>query len=263
MTAIWKGFLLLLAKATDRELAKMVEFLRAENRVLRTKLPKRIDITPAERRLLVKLGKALGGKVREVITIVSPRTFASWLAADREGTPVDSRTSNGGRPKTPVDVRTLVLRMANENGWGFGRILGELKKLGISIGKSTVKTILLENGFDTGPKRGKGSWAEFVERHAKTLWACDFFQKKIWTMHGFVDYFVLFFIHVGSRRIVMAGMTTNPTGPWTAQQARNVAMTFQEQSHKPTHLIRDNDPKFTDKFDTVFRAEDKDRKSVV
>ena len=98
--------------------------------------------------------------------------------------PAEPRSSKGGRPRTPIDVRALVLRMAKENGWGFGRIMGELNKLGITIGKTTVKEILRENGCDLGPKRGQGTWAEFVERHAKTLWACDFFQKKIWTMGG-------------------------------------------------------------------------------
>lgn len=145
--------------------------------------------------------------------------------------------------------------MANEIGWGFGRIVGELKKLGIGIGKTTVKEILRENGTDLGPKRGRGTWAEFVERHAKTLWACDFFQKKIWATGGLVDYFVLFFIHVGSRRVVMTGMTPNPTAAWVAQQARNIAMEFDDQGHKPTHLIRDNDGKYPALFDSIFEEE--------
>ncbi|MEY4384745.1 MAG: hypothetical protein RLY20_28 [Verrucomicrobiota bacterium] len=200
------------------------------------------------------MGQKLGIKLRDVITIVTYRTFRRWLNAG-DPPPGEERSSKGGRPKTRVDVRALVLQMASENGWGFGRILGELKKLGIGIAKSTVKAILRENGFDTGPNRARGSWAEFVERHAKTLWACDFFQKKIWTTSGLVDYFVLFFIHVGSRRVFMAGMTTNPTGPWVTQQARNMAMIFPDEADEPTHLIRDNDPKFTSRFDAVFESE--------
>lgn len=256
MTTIWKGFLLLLAKATDCELAKMVEFLKAENQILRSKLPKRVDVTPAEKQKLIKLGKPLGTKIRELISIVCMRTFQRWLKAEKTGTPNETQSSNGGRPKTPIDVRALVLRMAKENGWGFGRIVGELKKLGITIGKTTVKEILRENGYDLGPKRGQGTWAEFVERHAKTLWACDFFQKKIWTMGGLVDYFVLFFIHVGSRRVIMAGMTPNPTAAWITQQARNMAMEFDDEQHKPTHLIRDNDGKYPALFDGIFKSQD-------
>jgi putative transposase len=178
MTKIWRGFLLILAQATDRELAKMVEFLKAVNRILRSKLPRRVDVTPTERRHLIKLGKPLGTKIRELISIVSMRTFHRWLKAEGASERIAESSSKGGRPKTPTDVRTLVLRMANENGWGFGRILGELKKLGITISKTTVKKILRANGFDLGPKRGQGTWADFVERHAKTLWACDFSRRK-------------------------------------------------------------------------------------
>lgn len=254
MANIWRGFLLLLARATDRELAKMVDFLRAENGILRSKLPVRLETTPKERRLLLKLGKFLGSKIGDVISIVSLRTFNRWLAAEKKGDRLD-RASRGGRPKTPVDIRAIVLRMATENGWGFGRILGELRKLGISIARSTVRAILREHGYDLGPKRGPGTWAEFVERHAKTLWACDFFQKKIWTTRGFVDYFVLFFIHVGSRRVVMAGMTANPTNAWVVQQARNTAMMFQDEPERPTYLVRDNDSKYTTQFDQIFESE--------
>jgi putative transposase len=75
MRAIFQRFLLFLAAATDRELARMVEYLKAENRILRDKLPKRITVTAPERRTLLKYGKRLGSKIRELITIVSPRTF--------------------------------------------------------------------------------------------------------------------------------------------------------------------------------------------
>lgn len=87
------------------------------------------------------------------------------------------------------------------------------------------------------------------------MWTCDFFQKKIWTLGGLVDYFVLFFIHVDSRRVILAGITPNPTAAWVAQQARDVAMEFQEQDAKPTHLIRDNDGKFPALFDEIFETE--------
>ena len=100
----------------------------------------------------------------------------------------------------------------------------ELKKLGIhSISRSTVVNILKEAGLDPGPKRGQGSWDEFVKRHAATLWACDFFSKKVWTAAGLVDIFVLFFIHVGTRQVHVAGMTAHPDGRWMAQQIGDIA----------------------------------------
>lgn len=156
MTTMWKGFLLLLARATDHGLARMVDFLKNENQILRSKLPQRVDVTPAERRQLIEHGKPLGTKLRELLSIVSWRTFCRWLAAEEDGTR-EPRSSKGGRPTTPTDIRALVLRMASDNGWGFGRIVGELKKLGIAVGKTTVKEILRENGYDLGPKRGRGT----------------------------------------------------------------------------------------------------------
>ena len=112
-----------------------------------------------------------------------------------------------------------MLRFAKENIWGYKHIVGELKKLGIVLARTTVANILKENGFDPGPKRAEGTWDAFVKRHATTLWACDFFTKKIWTLSGMVEFYVFFFIHVGSRRVHIAGFTPHPTQAWVAQQA--------------------------------------------
>jgi len=159
----------------------MVEYLKAENAILRAKLPTRITVTATEKARLVQLGAALGGALKDLITIVSTRTFARGVAAVN-GTDVDSATPTSaastrqpGRPRTAEDIRTLVLKLARENDWGYTRILGELKKLGIStVSRSTVVNILKEAGLDPGPTRGKGTWDEFVKRHAATLWASDF-----------------------------------------------------------------------------------------
>jgi putative transposase len=75
-----------------------------------------------------------------------------------------------GRPRTAEDIRELIVRLAKENSWGDTRILGERKKLGVrAVSRSTVVNILKEAGLDPGPKRGKGTWDEFVKRHASTL----------------------------------------------------------------------------------------------
>jgi hypothetical protein len=180
MARVFHPLILLLARATSNELAQMVDYLKTENRILRSKLPRRVDLTPAERERLVKHGKPLGTKIKELITIVSPRTFARWLNGETKS--VGKQPGKGGRPRKPEELRQLVVQMAKDNGWGLGRIMGELKKLGIMIAKGTVRNILLENGFDLGPTRGEGSWDEFMKMHAKTLWACDFFSKKVWTL---------------------------------------------------------------------------------
>jgi putative transposase len=147
--------------------------------------------------------------------------------------------------------------MAKDNGWGLGRILGEFKKLGIrKICKTTVRNILLEYGFDPGPKRGEGTWDDFIKIHAKTLWACDFFSKKVWTLGGLVEYFVLFFIQPGTRKVHIAGITANPDGVWMAQQARNMCMFFDELPDRPKYIVCDQDTKFTAQFQEILKIDD-------
>ena len=146
--------------------------------------------------------------------------------------------------------------MAKDTGWGYRRILGELKKLRIKVSRATVARILKEHGFDLGPKRGRGTWSEFVKLHLKTLWATDFFTETVWTLRGPVVYYILFFIHIETRRVHVAGMTPNPDGIWMAQQARNLSMFFAEQGEtKPTHIIRDRDSKFTAEFCSILESD--------
>jgi putative transposase len=255
MKTLYHAFLLLLARATDRELAIYLDYLKAENKILRARLPQCIVPTAQERRQLMRLGKPLGPAIKDLITIVSPKTFLRWLRA--EGAPPAARTPRGpGRPPTPDLLRELVLRIAGETGWGYSRILGELQKLGLgTVCRNTVKNILRQNGFDPGPQRGEGSWADFIKRHAATLWACDFFSKPVWTLRGLVDVYVLFFIHVDSRRVHIAGLTAHPDRVWMTQQARNLAIIFGEQSVAPKILLRDHDTKFVGEFDAILEAE--------
>jgi putative transposase len=259
MTRILQSFFLLLASATDRQLAKYVEYLKAENRILRERLPRQIRLTVRERNRLIRLGRPLGSAINHLIGIVSARTFLRWL----NGNSRKSKCRRPGRPRTPEAIRDLVLRIARETGWGYTRILGELKKLGIrSISRSTVSNILREAGLDPGPKRGQGSWCEFLKRHAATLWACDFFSTKVWTLRGRVDLFVLFFIHIGSRRVFVSGVSANPDRPWMIQQARNMSMVWAEEPAPARVLMRDHDSKFVCEFDAIFEANDTEIKKL-
>ena len=86
--------------------------------------------------------------------------------------------------------------------------MGELKKLGIkSPSRNTVKRILKEKGFDPGPKRGEATWDEFLKRHAKSLWQCDYLGKRIVTPTGIRYAFVMLWINLKTRRIL--GFTSN------------------------------------------------------
>jgi len=251
----------MLANATDKELARQVEYLKAENRLLRARLPKRIVVTAQERQRLLKYGRPVGKAIKDLISIVTPRTFARWLSAEgKEGQGAAKAKAaeprrKPGRPRTPDETRALVLRLARENAWGYTRILGELRKLGVTnVSRSTVVNILKGAGLEPGPKRGAGTWDEFVKRHAATLWACDFFAKKVWTPVGLLEFFVLFFIHVGTRRVHLAGISAHPDRLWVAERARDAAQAFAAEVGKPTLLVRDHDAKFGPDFDAAFEA---------
>jgi putative transposase len=257
----------LFATSSNQELAHKIEYLKGENRILREKLPTRITVTDRERARLLKLGKKIGSALKALITIVSYRTFTRWVASESEKTDADKpaakkSTRKPGRPKTAEEIRDLVIKLAKDNEWGYTRVLGELKKLRVRVSRSTVINILKEAGLDPGPKRGKGTWDEFIKIHASTLWACDFLTVRSATLTGFVDLYLLFFIHVGSRRAFIAGITPNPTGEWTAQQARNATMQMTEWGLPATYLLLDHDSKFTDQFDAVFQTENREVKRV-
>lgn len=163
-----------------------------------------------------------------------------------------------GRPRTPEQIRQLIIQMAEKTKWGYERIVGELRKLRIySVSRTTLSRILQENGSEPGSKRGRGSWHSFIQMHIKTVWATDFFTKKVWTMRGPVTYFVLFFIHLHTRRVHIVGMTANPDGAWMAQMARNMSIIFAEEQpeFRPTHIIRDRDTKFTAEFCSILELD--------
>ena len=142
-----------------------------------------------------------------------------------------------GRPPVERRVRELVLRLARENPrWGYPRIAGELLKLGVRVSPSTVRRLLLAAGLKPAPRRTGPSWREFLRQQAASTLACDFFTVETLTLRR---YYVLFFIELGSRRVHLAGCTTNPTGGWVTQQARNLS--FSGVFERTRFLIHDRD----------------------
>jgi len=211
------SLLVLLTQATDRELARIVRYLVEENRILRARLPERINVTRKERNRLLRFGRDLGSTIRQVVHIVSPSTFLRWIR--EESKTRKKRTASRGRPKTAADIRELILLMAKENA--CTRIMGELKKLGIKPpSRNTVKKILKAAGFEPGPRRGEGTWDEFLFRHAKTLVQCDFLSRKVVSLAGFRDLFVLVFLHVDTRCVFLTPATYHPNEAWICDQAK-------------------------------------------
>ena len=149
-----------------------------------------------------------------------------------------------------AEVRAVVLRLARENPrWGHRRISAELTKLGLRVSPSTVRRVLARAGPGPAPRRTGPGWREFLGAQASSIVACDFFTVESVLLRR---YYVLFFIAHASRRVWLAGCTSNPTGAWVTQQARNLGLDLAEQGMRV--LIRDRDSKYSGSFNEVFRS---------
>jgi putative transposase len=199
-----------------RHQERVIDYLKEENRVLREKLDSRVRLTDPERRRLAKLGHELGRKgLRDVACIASPDTILRWyreLVAKK----YDGSTKRGpGRPLKPSEIVRLLIKMATENsGWGYTRLRGALRNLGHEIGRSTIKRILMEQGIDPAPLRGKKktSWATFIKAHLGAITAADFFTVEVLSMAGLIRYHVFVLIDIATRKVEIAGIKADPSG---------------------------------------------------
>jgi hypothetical protein len=120
-------------------------------------------------------------------------------------------------------LEALVVRMARENtGWGYDRIVGALANLAHHLSDQTVGNILRRHGIAPAPQRSRiTSWKDFISAHKDVLASADFFTVEVLTLRGLVTYYVLFFIHLESRRISVAGIIRHPNQEWMEQIARS------------------------------------------
>jgi putative transposase len=254
MYSIYRSLLLVIAGATQKELARQVQYLKVENDILRSKLPARITIVPQERQRLLKFGARLGKAIHQVVTIVTPGTFLRWIREDKRRRKTKQGPVKRGRRCTAEDIRKLIVRMARENTWGYTRIVGELKKLGIrSVAKTTVRNILKEHGLDPCPKRAGSTWDEFLSRHAASLWQCDFISQKVLTVKGIREAFFLAFLNVQTRRTILSPATLHPDQAWIQAQAVSFLKQARSDGLRVRYVQHDRDTKFTEGFDEALR----------
>jgi len=244
MAKLYHPLLASIASATDRELAKYVEYLKEENKILRARIPGQIHTKVDERKRLLKLGKPLGKAIEELITIVSPKTFYRWCR-DKSG---QKKTTNpkGGQRK-PRELRELVLNIAKTTNFGLTRIVGEIRKLGIkNISRSTVRNILKEEGIEPEPDRTSDSWKNFLDRHKETLWACDFFSVKSVTAKGIQELYLLVFLCMETREVYVTPSTLHPNAKWVCEQTQKfIDSTANRAEKKPDIIMHDRDTKFS------------------
>jgi putative transposase len=251
----WKQLLAYITGTVDQELLLRNEYLVTENRILRDQLKGRIRLSDGERKALAEIGQKLGKKaLAEVAKIVKPDTILAWhrtlVAQKFDGS---QQRKPPGRPTIDPELEALVVRMAQENrAWGYDRIVGALANLGHTISDQTVGNILKRHGLPPAPERKTTTtWKEFIRTHLDVLVATDFFTAEVWTLGGLVTYYVLFFIHLGSRQVHIAGVTPHPNAPWMMQVARNVTMDEWGFLAPGQYLIHDRDTKFCAAFQQI------------
>jgi putative transposase len=236
----FSAVLRLLVGGRRSDFAKDIELLVLRHQVVVLgRQGRRPSLRAADRAFLAALARLLPQRRRHGL-IVTPQTLLRWhreLVRRKWAQPKRA----AGRPPVERRVRELVLRLARENPrWGYPRIAGELLKLGLRVSPSTVRRILLAASLGPAPRHAGLSWRTFLRQQAASMLACDFFTVETLSVRRF---YVLFFIELESRRVHLAGCTTNPTGRWVTQQARNLS--FTGVFERIRFLIHDRDSKFT------------------
>ena len=255
--------LAMLAGWINRQQQEVIEYLKAENHILRDELlkatgKKRIILNDSQRRRLAILGKKLGRKLLgEICCAFSPDTLMRWhrrlIACKYDGS---KNRGKGGRPRISDYLRQLIIDMAKDNKHLGGKTLhGYLKYMGLKVSPSTINRILREHGIEPCPNRPeKTSWNEFIRAEWESLAAIDFFTTEIYTIKGLVRYMVLVVIDYKTRKVEIAGVIPQAHGSWMKQIARNLTDPIDGFLKNKKFLVHDWDTLFTEDFKSILRA---------
>ena len=242
----------------NQQLLLQNEYLLAENRILRAHLPNRLVLTDPEGSTLAVIGKRLGRRGLEpVASVARPDTILSWfrklVAQKFDGS---RHRLYPGRPPIRPEITELIVRMARENsGWGYDRIAGALDSLGHRVSDQTVGNSLRRFGIAPAPKRRQQmSWADFIRSHMTVLTGIDFFTAEVLTWRGLATYYVLFFLHLETRRVTLAGITPHPTEEWMVQMARRAVDAIDGTLLPIRFVLHDRDTKFCASFQNTLRS---------
>jgi hypothetical protein len=241
----------------NQDLLLQNEYLMVENR-LKARIQGRLVLSEAEKTTLAEMAHRLGRKALEKVAgAAQPDTILGWyrklIASKFDGSKSRPQV---GRPRIDEGIERLVVQMAKENpGWGYDRIVGALANLGHRQADQTVGNILRRHALSPAPKRKQAmSWKDFIRSHRDVLVGMDFFTVEVLTLKGLLTYYVLFFIHLESRRVSLIGFTPYPDQEWMEQQARNMTMEKWGCLKDCRYLLHDRDTKFCQSFRELIKS---------
>jgi putative transposase len=216
----WITLATYLAWCIDRELYKAIDYLREQVRVLvelQEKQNKQIRLSLSQRMRVAAKAKRLSRTLLERCTeLFTADTILRWyrdlIAHKYDGS--QNRISPG-RPPISQEIVDLVIRFKEDNPrWGYQKITDQVVYLGYTISKSTVKTILIENGYDPEPDLTvRSTWHEFLRSHWDVLVACDFFTIELLVKRKLVRCTVFFVIELATRKVFFFPSGYSPMGP--------------------------------------------------
>jgi transposase InsO family protein len=216
--------------------------LRQQIIVLRRTAPKRLRFNALDRLILVGLSQMFPN-VRQTLAIVEPQTIVRWHRAGFRAYWRWRSRSRPGRPKVALEIRRLIRDMSLANLlWGAPRIHGELLKLGIDIGQTTVAKYMAKRRRP--PSQG---WKTFLRNHADGIAAMDLFVVP--TISFRLLYGLLILRH-DRRLILWLGATAHPTAEWIGQQVVEAC----GWNRAPRYLIHDRDTSYGEVFVRRVRA---------
>lgn len=216
--------------------------LRHQLNILRRTSPKKLTLSNSDRLVFAGLYR-LDSCILGALTIIKPETVIRWHRAGfRQYWRWRSRPQ-GGRPKTELEVRQLIREMSVANPfWGAPRIHGELLKLGIDVGQTTVAKYMAR-----GRRPPSQGWKTFLRNHADGIASMDLFVVP--TISFQLLYGLLVLRH-GRRKILWVGATMHPSAEWISRQLTEAY--GWEQG--PRYLVRDRDRIYGDVFIRHLRA---------
>ena len=258
----WITLVTYLSYCVDKELYKAIDYLREQVRVLveyQEKQNKRVMLTNSQRMRIAAKAKKLSRKMLEQCTeLFTADTVMRWyhkLIAEK----YDGSSNRGkvGRPQITSEVVALVIRFKEENPrWGYEKITDQIEYLGYKISKTSVKNILIENGYDPEPDLTvRSTWHEFLKSHWDVMTACDFFTIELLAGRKLVRCTVFFLIEYSTRKVFFAPIKLEPDGQYMKQVARILTDCEDGFLKGKRYLIHDRDSLYnSDGFHDILKT---------